>query len=238
MSTVLKLSYSTWRFLFLWLQIINLAFFISVMNADEWFRQKWEYTNDQTFVYRGSLLKNLKTFTYCESQDSFILCYDSCRDSCENYSNESDCKETCERFKYWYRGGTVFIAFETLAVMITVNIAAFIVLSFFKIQGIKKVSSLFVISLMMIAVFVCHFLAFVIYAGVVDLKYDKCSHDFDYEDKESVCAEGGPEFSLFILIWLLVCVPVICFVGIKSRKEGEGQVEPAEVKDVHKTTVQ
>jgi hypothetical protein len=223
MNKVLGLSKLVWTIIFLCIQIINFSFLVAAMDYDYWFKQKWKYPGG-SYNYRGRLLTNKKDLDFCDDGDGFKYCYDKCRDKCDDFRYKSDdCKDSCDRFKRWYDAGAVYVAFDTIGSIITVLIAVMIIVSFFRIQRLKRIVNLFNTAILMIVVFVCHFLAFVIYAGLAKLKFDDCSHDFDYDGSESVCGEGGASFALFILFWLLIIVPNYFLIARKIKISDENE---------------
>lgn len=225
MDKVYGLKIVVWKCIFISIQIINFGFLVGAMDYDEWFKQKWKFYGE-TYNYRGRLYTNKKDLNFCDDGDSFKYCYDECRDDCDDLkSGKSDCRDSCDRFKYWYNAGAAYLAFDIIGSIITVFIALMIILTFFRIERLRKIVNVFNTAILMIVVFVCHFLAFVIYAGVAKLKFSSCSHDIDYDGSESVCGEGGAKFALFIIFWLGLIVPIYFLVARKIKIEEESNRE-------------
>ena len=222
MVKVLCLPVGVWKVIFFLLQFLNFGFFIGSLVFDVWFKQRWNYPgNIDSENYKGRLFSAKDHLVgLCDEGDSFKYCYDECRDLCDDLSsNKGDCRDFCDRFKYWYRAGVAYTVFDIIAAVLSFIIAFMIIMSFCRSQSIRRFFNLYVTAFFMIAVFLCHFLGFVVYAGVAKLKFHDCTHDFDYSGSKSVCAQAGAKFALFVLIWLLFIVPIYFIVARKAKIE-------------------
>lgn len=201
MVKALCLPVGVWKFIFFLLQFLHFGFFIGSMVFDVWFKQRWDYPgNIDTETYKGKLFSSKDHIIgICHEDDSFKYCHDECRDFCDDLSsNKGDCRDFCDRFSYWYKAGVTYVVFDTIAAILSFIIAFMIIISFCRSPRIRKIFNLYVTAFIMIAIFICHFLGFVIWAGIVKLKFSDCTHDFDYSGSKSVCAKEGAKFALFI----------------------------------------
>ena len=210
MIKVFGLPKLVWSIIFLCVQVINFGFLVGSMDYDYWFHQTWDYPDGfliAPFKFKGSLLNtNRDLGDICDSGDSYKYCYE-------------ECNSHCDRFETWRNAGGAYVAFDTLGSILTVIISIILVLDGIKFKYLKKFMNVYTTGFLMIVVTFFHFLAFVIWAGTVKLKFDHCSHQIDYSDTKSVCGEGGASFAIFIFIWLFLSTPVYLFLARKVRME-------------------
>lgn len=215
MVKVLCLPKPIWAVLFILIQILNFSLIIATIAHDYWFHQKWE-VGDSSGKYKGYLVwpKTGISGICNHSGDSFKYCHDECEDLYDDLNMNTG---ICDRFKYWYSAGVAYLFFSIIACVFTVLIVIVLLVDICKCGCLKKIFNIYTTGFLMIFVFILHFLAFTIWAGTVELKFDSCSHDADYKGRKSVCGEGGAAMALFLLFWFLFITPIHFIVARKLR---------------------
>jgi hypothetical protein len=217
MDKILSLPILFWKILFLCVQMMNLALFIGSIASDTWFKQKWEIDKSPDYTYHGRLMTTISSFTYCDYGSSYKYCHKECRDWCDDkYPGYSPCKDHCDRYDYWHKGGLAYLLWELGACSTTIASIIIIILCFFKRKYFNFLINLMASTILMFASFILHIIAFAFYVQIVELKFsDSCSHGFDYSGHESVCAKTGPIIALVIMIWLFLLIPVKFLISRK-----------------------
>lgn len=222
MAKVLCISVRIWKIVFYLLQYAHFGLFIGSTKVDVWFKQRWDHSkNLGTETYKGRLFTTKDHLIgMCDVGDSYKYCHDECRDFCDDlFTNKDDCRDFCDRFSYWYRAGVTYFVFDLIAAVLSFIIAFIISMSCCKSHRFKKIFNFYITGFLMIAVLICHFLGFVVWASITKLKFNECTHNFYYSESESVCAEDGAKLALAILIWLIFIVPLYFFVVRKAKSK-------------------
>lgn len=207
---VFGLSKIIWSAIFLAIQVLNFGCLVGAMDYDYWFKQKWTYGGN-TYIFKGGLLGPISSLSNdCDDTDSYQQCYDNC----DRY---------CKRYKNWYGAGVGYVFLDTIGSIIVVIIAVILVLDLLKVRFLRKIINVFTTAILMIIVFILHFLAFVIWAGAVDLKFESCSHNILYSGVESVCGEGGAAFALWNLFYLFFINIPYFLIALKIKKEEQNE---------------
>jgi hypothetical protein len=212
MDSLLALPKYVFSITFFCIQVVNFGFFVGSMNFNIWFHQNWGWGSN-SYQFRGQLLGPLSNLNnQCGNDDTYSDCYENC----DNY---------CDRWNNWYGAGAAFVFFDTMASILAVVIAVITVLDYFKFKYCRRCINLLTTGILMIIIFVLHLLGFIIWAGAVQLRFDKCTHDANYDGVETVCGEGGAIFALWNFFWLLFVVPFYFYICYKlwKKEKDEGQ---------------
>lgn len=226
MVKLFGLSKMVWTIVFVAVQVVNFGFLVGAMDYDPWFHQYWSFdiSGVSDYKFKGRLLKPSRDTAICDNDDYYKDCYD-------------DCDTKCDRWKSWQDGGGTYVAFDTIGSIITVLNAALLVLDALNFKYFKVVINMFTTAILMVVIFVLHFLAYTIWAGTVKLKFSDCTHYILYSGTESVCGDGGAAFGLFIIFYLLIITPAYLFIAFKLRQEERneskqsGQTDPLQSRE-------
>ena len=74
--------------------------------------------------------------------------------------------------------------------------------------------------------FLCHFLAFVIWAGVSKAKMSGSCDDISVIDQEDVCGSDGPALAVFTILILAFITPLFIFVWWKKDDDSPDSDSP------------
>ena len=200
---------------------------MGAMDYKIWFHQKWyypypdsyPYANKFSYRFKGSLLNSKRNIGICDSGESFSDCY-------------NECNNNCERYKIWYAAGVAYVTLDTIGSIVTFIIGIVLVLDLIKFRYLKKFLNIYTTGFLMVLVAFFHMLAFIVWASVVKLKFDNCSHNYDYSDGENVCGEGGASFAIFILVWLTILSPIYLFFAKRIRIEELNEENTGEAKEL------
>lgn len=190
MVQVWGLDKKVWHFINFILLILSFAFLVGAMDYDHWFSQ-YILIGTAKSKLEGGLIQPL------DKSDTYKKYYDDCKNS---YYGSGFCDE----LEAFYNAGVVYILFDTLASVIVVLIAVMIIFDFFKISLLKSYLTLKKSSILLFIVCVLHFLAFVIWAGVVKLSFTKCTYDYPIHERHSVCGYGGAAFALWNVFFFVI----------------------------------
>lgn len=215
MVRFLGLSKPTWIIIFIVIQILPFSLIISGLASENFFSQTWtfKYSSDEKF--KGKILGPNKDLRICDESDSYQHCYDKC----DNY---------CSRFWHWYYSGAVFVTLETSSLVILFLAQVFLVLELCKFRYLRGFVNSFTTAFMQVLVFLFHFLGVVIWAGVNEVSFGDCSHEFSYKGSKSVCAEDGFKIALACLIITGVIAPGYFLVFFKLWRKESNQYEHQE----------
>lgn len=168
----------------------------------------YQYYNNGHYKFEGNLLNSI-TGPGCDQQNDT---YKDCYDSCISLIGKDG---ICDRFAAWHIAGAAHIAFESIAILISL---AILVILFLDINE-KANFKIIVVGILMFVVFLSHFLAFAIWAAIVQVRFSgNCDYDILYPGIEPVCVSSGAIFSLTVLIYLAIFCGIILHDTIKLRK--------------------
>jgi hypothetical protein len=117
----------------------------------------------------------------------------------------------CDTIKTLYDAGVVFVFFELIVIILIVLWIVFLVIEVVKSQFLPNVVGY----IFPAAIFLCHFLGLVCWAGVTEVEWGDCD-DTSKDDEESVCGEAGPALAIFIILVFLFVFPAFAFVWWKK----------------------
>jgi hypothetical protein len=186
MAKVWGLNKLVWHIISICLLICTFGFLVGAMNHNHWFDQKYGRT-----ILQGALLH--------PKGDT---------DSWDYYSNNL-CNEyygpgVCDEYSNFYSGGVAYVIFDVVGTIIVVLIIGIILLDIFKVEMILKFLSLRISSFLLILVNFLHVLAFIIWAGVVQLRYDNCTFVLPLTTTHPVCGQSGSLIALWTVFYLTI----------------------------------
>lgn len=183
MNSVFGLDRKIWTVILVLSHYISNGLMIAAICTDYWFHQKLTFYGS-TDKFKGGLFGPK---TYNGRCDTYLKCYEDYCDHCTNMG-------------IWAASGIVYGTLESLAIVLSLITTVFLLFSLSGTRLCRKRASISGTTWLVIATFILHSLAFIIWAIMVKLTVDDCTHDMDYSGSKSVCVEGGAILSMIILV--------------------------------------
>jgi hypothetical protein len=203
------LSKRVWLGIFFCLHICSFGFLVGAMNYGTWMSQTI-YSDGE---FKGGLLSPKDT-----SDD-----YKTLKD---RYCGDSGLEALCDEYGNFYSAGVAYVFFDVIGSILVAFIVVIVVLEFLEVKSVTRFLSLKLSMILSLVITFLHFLAFVIWAGVVKLKYNDCDLNTGDTDAQSVCGEGGSAlaiWTIFYLIFFSIFYFVVCKKIIIEEKTERGE---------------
>jgi hypothetical protein len=216
MVKVCGLKRKAWLAIFFCLHLCCVGFLVGSISSSNWFSQNLVIDTDTgqlIMKYKGALL-HLKG-----NSTSYKDLYDDCMSLEDPYPGIKMNSAFCDQFNTFYNAGVAFISFDIIATILVLVITTTIIFEYLHIRLITKFLSLWLSSILLPFATFFHFLAFVVWAGVVKLKYSDCDfyYNTDTSDK-NVCGEKGSSLALGGFFYMLFYSVFYYFVVRKIYK--------------------
>ena len=202
-----------------WIYLVLLGiifiFMIGTLGAPKW---AWQETDDDD-AWHGSLTKITKSDFDPIDEDPYDDILDD-GDTCDNDLFEDIFEDYCDQIQILLDAGAAFITFELITMIFMILWALLLLL---EICG--KPLPVFLGYVPPVVTFFFHFLGFVCWAGITEVKFEDGCDEITGTDKEDMCAGEGPALALFLFFVLLFVNAIFVVLWIMK---GRGQ--PAESK--------
>ncbi|OMJ83037.1 hypothetical protein SteCoe_16130 [Stentor coeruleus] len=207
MPKVLCLPRKLWNVVLFLVQVFFFSMIIGAINNDYWFKQKLNF-GTLTSTYKGKLLYPKDSlFIGCSTSDTYERCHENCSGK-------------CDFFMSWYSGGVSFTFFSCLAVFFIILNAILLIIDLFSIPLCKRTSRVYITAIFLAISTLLYFIGFTIWASLVNLRIDSCSHDYGYSGSKSVCAEEGANVAITTFVFLFITIFPYTYV-VRKIKESD-----------------
>lgn len=207
MPKVLCLPRKLWNIVLFLVQVFFFSMIIGAINNDYWFKQKLDFGITET-TFKGRLLypkDNL--FTGCSTTDTYERCHENCSGK-------------CDFFMSWYSGGVTFTLFSCLAVFFIILNAILLIIDLFSIPLCKRTSRVYITAIFLAISTLLYFIGFTIWASLVKLRINSCTHDYGYSGSKSVCAEEGANVAITTFVFLFITIFPYAYI-VRKIKESD-----------------
>jgi hypothetical protein len=197
-------------FIYICLLSITIIFLIGFLASPSWVSQ-----GEGRGKWKGSLteVKDISNDFPEAFQDYEGDSYSSVADDiCDSDEGSDIVDALCDMFTNLYAASIVVILFEVFNILV---ILVWIFIIFMVFRG----RNYFIVSLIVpAAALAAHLIAFSAWMGIANATFEDDCDDFnDGSDPAKVCAESGPKFGLFILIWIILLYGLWFLFKLQSK---------------------
>ena len=190
-----------------------MMFILGALGTPNWVKQG----DDNEWVggvlsVTSSDFKGLDEKTYMDLKEDDDICDEDLLDG------------LCKTILALHAAGGAYVFFSILVILSLLGWIGRLILEIIR----KPMGPEWLMYLFVIFTFLCHFLAFVIWAGVSKAKMSGKCDDLSLEDREDVCGVDGPILSVFTILILAFITPLFLFLWWKKDTAEPAEPKPKE----------